>query len=97
MCVCVYGQTACALQFLHEQNISHLDLKPQNILLSGSVLKLAGESLAAHTRIQTQINFRVSEIISPIYHTYHQVNYCHTMQGRVGQVYILVCMPHLHL
>nr|XP_015199055.1 PREDICTED: serine/threonine-protein kinase ULK3 isoform X2 [Lepisosteus oculatus] len=34
-------QLACALQFLHERNISHLDLKPQNILLSGSVLKLA--------------------------------------------------------
>nr|XP_055176197.1 serine/threonine-protein kinase ULK3 isoform X7 [Nyctereutes procyonoides] len=27
-------QLASALQFLHEQNISHLDLKPQNILLS---------------------------------------------------------------
>lgn len=35
-------KTACALQFLHERNISHLDLKPQNILLSGSILKLAG-------------------------------------------------------
>ncbi|CAF87533.1 unnamed protein product, partial [Tetraodon nigroviridis] len=35
-------QIACALQFLHERNISHLDLKPQNILLCGSVLKLAG-------------------------------------------------------
>ncbi|XP_029702351.1 serine/threonine-protein kinase ULK3 isoform X3 [Takifugu rubripes] len=34
-------QMACALQFLHERNISHLDLKPQNILLCGSVLKLA--------------------------------------------------------
>lgn len=34
--------TACALQFLNERNISHLDLKPQNILLHGSVLKLAG-------------------------------------------------------
>lgn len=33
---------ACALKFLHEKNISHLDLKPQNILLSGNVLKLAG-------------------------------------------------------
>lgn len=33
---------ACALKFLHERNISHLDLKPQNILLSGNVLKLAG-------------------------------------------------------
>ncbi|XP_058244015.1 serine/threonine-protein kinase ULK3 isoform X2 [Hemibagrus wyckioides] len=34
-------QIACALKFLHERNISHLDLKPQNILLSGNVLKLA--------------------------------------------------------
>lgn len=41
VCVCV---SACALQFLHEKNISHLDLKPQNILLSGNVLKLAGET-----------------------------------------------------
>lgn len=39
----ICAQTACALQFLHERNISHLDLKPQNILLSGSVLKLAGD------------------------------------------------------
>lgn len=43
--VCVL---ACALQFLHEKNISHLDLKPQNILLSGNVLKLAGETLSAN-------------------------------------------------
>ncbi|XP_041081987.1 serine/threonine-protein kinase ULK3 isoform X2 [Polyodon spathula] len=34
-------QLACALQFLHERNISHLDLKPQNILLNGGLLKLA--------------------------------------------------------
>ncbi|XP_037766482.1 serine/threonine-protein kinase ULK3 isoform X3 [Chelonia mydas] len=27
-------QLACALKFLHDRNISHLDLKPQNILLS---------------------------------------------------------------
>lgn len=39
----VFAQPACALQFLNERNISHLDLKPQNILLSGSVLKLAGD------------------------------------------------------
>lgn len=45
LCVCVSAQTACALQFLNERNISHLDLKPQNILLSGSVLKLAGDPM----------------------------------------------------
>lgn len=42
--VCVY-LPASALQFLHERNISHLDLKPQNILLSSLEkphLKLAG-------------------------------------------------------
>ncbi|XP_036902919.1 serine/threonine-protein kinase ULK3 isoform X2 [Sturnira hondurensis] len=40
-------QLASALHFLHEQNISHLDLKPQNILLSSLEkphLKLAGTS-----------------------------------------------------
>ncbi|XP_048825282.1 serine/threonine-protein kinase ULK3 isoform X1 [Brienomyrus brachyistius] len=41
-------QIACALQFLHERNISHLDLKPQNILLSGSVLKLADFGFAQY-------------------------------------------------
>uniref|UniRef100_A0A8C9YJ31 Serine/threonine-protein kinase ULK3 n=1 Tax=Sander lucioperca TaxID=283035 RepID=A0A8C9YJ31_SANLU len=41
-------QMACALQFLHERNISHLDLKPQNILLSGSVLKLADFGFAQY-------------------------------------------------
>ncbi|MBN3314122.1 ULK3 kinase, partial [Atractosteus spatula] len=41
-------QLACALQFLHERNISHLDLKPQNILLSGSVLKLADFGFAQY-------------------------------------------------
>ncbi|XP_056231219.1 serine/threonine-protein kinase ULK3 isoform X1 [Seriola aureovittata] len=39
---------ACALQFLHERNISHLDLKPQNILLSGSALKLADFGFAQY-------------------------------------------------
>ncbi|XP_053128760.1 serine/threonine-protein kinase ULK3 isoform X2 [Hemicordylus capensis] len=37
-------QLACALKFLHDRNISHLDLKPQNILLSSldkPYLKLA--------------------------------------------------------
>ncbi|VTJ65394.1 Hypothetical predicted protein [Marmota monax] len=41
-------QLASALQFLHERNISHLDLKPQNILLSSLEkphLKLAGLNL----------------------------------------------------
>ncbi|NWT01650.1 ULK3 kinase, partial [Mionectes macconnelli] len=40
-------QLACALKFLHDRNISHLDLKPQNILLStpeNPQLKLAGQS-----------------------------------------------------
>ncbi|KAL1007405.1 hypothetical protein UPYG_G00086340 [Umbra pygmaea] len=41
-------QIACALQFLHSHNISHLDLKPQNILLSGSVLKLADFGFASY-------------------------------------------------
>uniref|UniRef100_A0A8C8A220 Serine/threonine-protein kinase ULK3 n=1 Tax=Oryzias sinensis TaxID=183150 RepID=A0A8C8A220_9TELE len=41
-------QIACALQFLHERNISHLDLKPQNILLSGCVLKLADFGFAQY-------------------------------------------------
>ncbi|XP_044926366.1 serine/threonine-protein kinase ULK3 isoform X5 [Mustela putorius furo] len=44
-------QLASALQFLHERNISHLDLKPQNILLSSLEkphLKLAG-TLALHS------------------------------------------------
>ncbi|NWX27480.1 ULK3 kinase, partial [Notiomystis cincta] len=38
---------ACALKFLHDHNISHLDLKPQNILLSAPEnpqLKLAGQA-----------------------------------------------------
>uniref|UniRef100_A0A665VUL5 Serine/threonine-protein kinase ULK3 n=1 Tax=Echeneis naucrates TaxID=173247 RepID=A0A665VUL5_ECHNA len=41
-------QIACALQFLNERNISHLDLKPQNILLSGSDLKLADFGFAQY-------------------------------------------------
>ncbi|XP_023608884.1 serine/threonine-protein kinase ULK3 isoform X4 [Myotis lucifugus] len=44
-------QIASALQFLHARNISHLDLKPQNILLSSLEkphLKLAGTS-ASHS------------------------------------------------
>lgn len=43
--------SASALQFLHERNISHLDLKPQNILLSSLEkphLKLADFGFAQH-------------------------------------------------
>lgn len=48
---CVSLLKACALQFLHERNISHLDLKPQNILLCGSVLKLAGDHMSTLTKM----------------------------------------------
>uniref|UniRef100_A0A8D0H5P2 Serine/threonine-protein kinase ULK3 n=1 Tax=Sphenodon punctatus TaxID=8508 RepID=A0A8D0H5P2_SPHPU len=44
-------QLACALKFLHDRNISHLDLKPQNILLSSlekPYLKLADFGFAQH-------------------------------------------------
>ncbi|KAL8196943.1 UNVERIFIED_CONTAM: Serine/threonine-protein kinase ulk3 [Gekko kuhli] len=44
-------QLACALKFLHDRNISHLDLKPQNILLSSLQkphLKLADFGFAQH-------------------------------------------------
>ncbi|XP_053933551.1 serine/threonine-protein kinase ULK3 isoform X3 [Cuculus canorus] len=44
-------QLACALKFLHDHNISHLDLKPQNILLSAlenPQLKLADFGFAQH-------------------------------------------------
>ncbi|XP_028679002.2 serine/threonine-protein kinase ULK3 isoform X3 [Erpetoichthys calabaricus] len=41
-------QLASALKFLNERNISHLDLKPQNILLSGGTLKLADFGFAQY-------------------------------------------------
>ncbi|NWJ11581.1 ULK3 kinase, partial [Crypturellus undulatus] len=44
-------QLACALKFLHDRNISHLDLKPQNILLSSlenPQLKLADFGFAQY-------------------------------------------------
>ncbi|KAG8440303.1 hypothetical protein GDO86_006168 [Hymenochirus boettgeri] len=48
-------QLASALKFLHERNISHLDLKPQNILLSRldrPHLKLADFGFAQHMTSQ---------------------------------------------
>ena len=45
----IYGNNislAMALQFLHEKGIVHMDLKPQNLLLSGGekpLLKVAGK------------------------------------------------------
>ncbi|NXH99825.1 ULK3 kinase, partial [Pachycephala philippinensis] len=44
-------QLACALKFLHDRNISHLDLKPRNILLSAAEnpqLKLADFGFAQY-------------------------------------------------
>ncbi|XP_009076465.1 PREDICTED: LOW QUALITY PROTEIN: serine/threonine-protein kinase ULK3 [Acanthisitta chloris] len=44
-------ELACALKFLHDRNISHLDLKPQNILLSTPdhpLLKLADFGFAQY-------------------------------------------------
>ena len=38
--------SALALQYMRAQNVSHMDLKPQNILLSSKsspILKVAGE------------------------------------------------------
>ncbi|XP_077867106.1 LOW QUALITY PROTEIN: serine/threonine-protein kinase ULK3-like [Saccoglossus kowalevskii] len=46
-------QLACALKFLHTKKISHMDLKPQNVLLSSThdpVLKLADFGFAMHMR-----------------------------------------------
>ncbi|XP_063170176.1 serine/threonine-protein kinase ULK3 isoform X2 [Candoia aspera] len=49
---CIFlQQLACALKFLHDKNISHLDLKPQNILLTSFEkphLKLADFGFAQH-------------------------------------------------
>ncbi|XP_039193462.1 serine/threonine-protein kinase ULK3 isoform X2 [Crotalus tigris] len=49
---CIFlQQLACALKFLHDKNICHLDLKPQNILLTSlekSHLKLADFGFAQH-------------------------------------------------
>lgn len=51
-------QIACALQFLHERNISHLDLKPQNILLSGNTLKLSGAAdLTNHSAARSALYY----------------------------------------
>ena len=47
MFICIFYYLAMALQFLREKGIAHMDLKPQNLLLSGrgrsTVLKVAGK------------------------------------------------------
>lgn len=53
------GSPASALKFLHERNISHLDLKPQNILLSSLEkphLKLAGLSWEQQGEVLEGVN-----------------------------------------
>jgi len=43
--------SALALQYMREKNVTHLDLKPQNILLSGlhkPQLKIAGECIVSY-------------------------------------------------
>ncbi|XP_025027174.1 serine/threonine-protein kinase ULK3 isoform X3 [Python bivittatus] len=50
-CIFLQQLAACALKFLHDKNISHLDLKPQNILLRSLQkphLKLADFGFAQH-------------------------------------------------
>ncbi|GCC20094.1 hypothetical protein chiPu_0018734, partial [Chiloscyllium punctatum] len=57
-------QLASALQYLHERNISHLDLKPQNILVSSRStphLKLADES---DRRRKAAIRSKVTQYLS---------------------------------
>jgi len=53
-------QLALALQFLRSQNIAHMDLKPQNILLQGHVLKLAdfgfAQTLSPGSNEKTSLN-----------------------------------------
>ena len=66
---CLYFKIFCcffsalALQFLHANNIAHMDLKPQNLLLSARenpVLKLAGN---------------VCKFLSLIFHSISALNY----------------------
>lgn len=47
-------QLTLAMQYLHNSGISHMDLKPQNLLLTGGsapVLKVAGESGGSGPRV----------------------------------------------
>ncbi|XP_076068674.1 unc-51 like kinase 3 homolog Aduk [Oratosquilla oratoria] len=60
-------QLACALQYMREKNISHLDLKPQNILLSSKknpVLKIGDFGLAQHLQ-EEEVNCAIKG--SPLY------------------------------
>jgi serine/threonine protein kinase len=43
-----FYQILCAIDHVHSKNIMHLDIKPANILVRGSVVKLADFGMACH-------------------------------------------------
>lgn len=63
--------SAMALKFLRDKGISHMDLKPQNLLISGrdknSILKVAGELL--HIKKRDLLDASFYWYTSTVYHT----------------------------